>query len=624
MTEAALHQTSSVAAVTSQMHPTWRVDTQPVAATRSSPSAVKCASNVEFHDSVSINLFQNESRRIMVAKNSSYLTSVEKGNPFVDSDAAKDEFASSSDDYLSDKAEIVFSEETISPGIKWKTLNDSDEETSDGSDEIDEDTDENDKAEMSDTETKNLLDDVVEDEDESDLEDSKTLSSDIGYTSKCVQNKTSSESLSYSWYGMSDEQRMYYVKCFNHLMKKTLGHYDINGAICGANEHVIDFFKRSGLNCEKLSKIWSLSDVNEDGYLDVNEFSAAMHLIVLHVKGHIPIPDVIPFEISPPIMPRRDIMQTNTNEDNNKQSNEVQAVKVMQDWKQFDFDDAKAGTTSAHHLQQHHSFSDEHLHVQPDPIEKLSNFSDVPPLLVDVRPTARRPTQPLVNTVSTKTGSYYIPLARHDTAFTLSPQGPKGPPPKPPPRSANKGHGRSASLDLNNFAAETPRFKPSLAINEAQRTALHPQGTVRYHPCNSLPADVTRFSTVTEWQDTSSPRLPAPPLPPRLTFSDAAVQTENTTLLSRSFSDGQELIELDIDMEKRIEELLADENNASAENSTSPSTRHMNWRVRCNHLRIMNSHLEAELAKLAQIKLQLELRLQEAAGNQPSMKPTSL
>lgn len=31
-------------------------------------------------------------------------------------------------------------------------------------------------------------------------------------------------------------------------------------------------------------KVWSLSDVNEDGYLDLNEFSTAMHLIVLHLK----------------------------------------------------------------------------------------------------------------------------------------------------------------------------------------------------------------------------------------------------------------------------------------------------------------------------------------------------
>lgn len=31
----------------------------------------------------------------------------------------------------------------------------------------------------------------------------------------------------------------------------------------------------------------------------------------------------------------------------------------------------------------------------------------------------------------------------------LTTQVPKGPPPKPPPRPQNKGHGRSASLDLN-------------------------------------------------------------------------------------------------------------------------------------------------------------------------------
>ena len=33
-----------------------------------------------------------------------------------------------------------------------------------------------------------------------------------------------------------------------------------------------------------LFRIWSLSDVNEDGWLDLNEFSIAMHLIVLKVK----------------------------------------------------------------------------------------------------------------------------------------------------------------------------------------------------------------------------------------------------------------------------------------------------------------------------------------------------
>lgn len=49
----------------------------------------------------------------------------------------------------------------------------------------------------------------------------------------------------------------------------------------------------------------------------------------------------------------------------------------------------------------------------------------------------------------------------------------------------------------------------------------------------------------------SSPRhLPAPPLPPRATFVDVSVQTENSATSSRSFRDGRELIELNIDMGK--------------------------------------------------------------------------
>lgn len=40
---------------------------------------------------------------------------------------------------------------------------------------------------MSDTETKNLLEDVIEDEEDSDVEDSNTLSSEIGRASKQIQ-----------------------------------------------------------------------------------------------------------------------------------------------------------------------------------------------------------------------------------------------------------------------------------------------------------------------------------------------------------------------------------------------------------------------------------------------------
>lgn len=58
--------------------------------------------------------------------------------------------------------------------------------------------------------------------------------------------------------------------------------------------------------------------------------------------------------------------------------------------------------------------------------------------------------------------------------------------------------------------------------------------------------------------------------------------------------------------------------------SAAASTGHVNWQARCENLRLLNSHLEAERAKLAQIRLQLELKLQEATCNHPSKKPTSL
>lgn len=52
----------------------------------------------------------------------------------------------------------------------------------------------------------------------------------------------------------------------------------------GADGGVVAFFKKSRLDTETLSRIWALSDVNEDGFLNLNEFIMAMHLIVLSVK----------------------------------------------------------------------------------------------------------------------------------------------------------------------------------------------------------------------------------------------------------------------------------------------------------------------------------------------------
>lgn len=55
-----------------------------------------------------------------------------------------------------------------------------------------------------------------------------------------------------------------------------------------------------------------------------------------------------------------------TDDDNSRLGAETRAANVMQDWKQFDYDDAVARVTLGHCPQQYHSFSDEHLHVQSE------------------------------------------------------------------------------------------------------------------------------------------------------------------------------------------------------------------------------------------------------------------
>ncbi|EJW84857.1 hypothetical protein WUBG_04230 [Wuchereria bancrofti] len=156
MTETVVHQNPAVVTVASPVHTPWNVDTQTAVSETLSTSLERRHTSINnFSDSVSMSLLQSESRRMLFNQNvSSSLIHAEKTNPFETSGNIKEEFASSSDDYLSDKAEVVFSGNTApsqgtSPGIKWKALNNSDEETSDGSDEVDGDTDDdgdNDKA----------------------------------------------------------------------------------------------------------------------------------------------------------------------------------------------------------------------------------------------------------------------------------------------------------------------------------------------------------------------------------------------------------------------------------------------------------------------------------------------
>ncbi len=56
---------------------------------------------------------------------------------------------------------------------------------------------------------------------------------------------------------------------------------------------------KSRLSFELLSKIWNLSDVDQDGFLDADEFCVAMHLCHQCMAGEA-LPDRLPPLVVPP------------------------------------------------------------------------------------------------------------------------------------------------------------------------------------------------------------------------------------------------------------------------------------------------------------------------------------
>jgi len=59
------------------------------------------------------------------------------------------------------------------------------------------------------------------------------------------------------------------------------------------------FFVESGLPVPVLSKIWTLSDIDKDGFLDPDEFVLASHLVDC-VKNNITLPETLPATLIPP------------------------------------------------------------------------------------------------------------------------------------------------------------------------------------------------------------------------------------------------------------------------------------------------------------------------------------
>lgn len=94
-------------------------------------------------------------------------------------------------------------------------------------------------------------------------------------------------------YQITPEQKEYYLKQFKTVQP------DLKGLLSGTVARV--FFEKSRIPVEELRHIWQLCDVTRDGALDVTEFTAAMHLVVLR-RNNIPIPSTLPTCLQPPFL----------------------------------------------------------------------------------------------------------------------------------------------------------------------------------------------------------------------------------------------------------------------------------------------------------------------------------
>uniref|UniRef100_A0A915DQ24 Uncharacterized protein n=1 Tax=Ditylenchus dipsaci TaxID=166011 RepID=A0A915DQ24_9BILA len=459
---------------------------------------------------------------------------------------------------------------------------------------------------QSDTETRNLLDDVGEDFDEDflDLQEAGSLNT--------LDNQLQSVEIDPKLFELSPEQHDYYSKCFLHLLDKTQGTPSINGALNGSDGRLIEFFRKSQLDDRTLSRIWALSDVNEDGFLNHSEFIVAMHLIILHTKGNVPIPSKLPSLIRPSITPVRHLTRlktgcftttttavggegystTTSSNTTNVESDNSSRTSNLQDFANGNLDHADGNVggftgysaVNANGGAKQHSLSDDHLHVYAANREVgVAKFSDVPPVLVDSHPTA-------LNATTSSVG-FKTPINYNFPNATL-----RGPPPQPPARNyTDKGHGRSASLDLKTFVALSsyPPKSPHLNVHLPGANLLSSE-TDKSTPLN-MPQSV-----VGEEQFVMHPKLSS------VVMHNRATQTETIRVWPKT-----------LDFSKiDYEETICFVSNESQELRLSGDER-------CKVLRKLNDELENERVTLAQVRLQLQLRVDEAQEQLKSLNMSS-
>ncbi|CEF63603.1 Reps [Strongyloides ratti] len=417
---------------------------------------------------------------------------------------------------------------------------------------------------------------------------------------------------------MTDEQKSYYEKCFLHLQSACNGpnyQASLNGAVKGNSEIVMDFFEKSKLPPEELSRIWLLSDVNEDGFLNLEEFSMAMHLVVLRIKGGIKIPQSLPDEVRPREEKPRE------NEFNESLTSSTTCSSSMDDeskksWQQFDkTNDEEEGVVNLSEKNEintnstfNNTIIDDSTKDITDP-SLMSNFSKTPPLIVDQTPRAKKLSSSPTSVVKISSPVLVSPVIDNDLIdYPL-------PPPRPLNFKTGKGHGRSASLDtnaLNSILIGNMSHSENESIGfTIQKKAIYL--TENKESCKYYNDDKNKLLIKDSLIEEKK----------RKYFNDVSVQTDTLTdtdfdrlakqldnLLKSTSSEGNVFSD-------KSDEFILDESNLTFEE-------------RCHLLRKFNWQLEKERSTLIQIRLQLQLRLEEIEKkyndekNLNSGKPTQL
>lgn len=246
------------------------------------------------------------------------------------------------------------------------------------------------------------------------------------------------------------------------------------------------FFEKSRLPVHELRKIWQLADVTKDGALSLQEFSTAMHLVVLR-RNHIELPDVLPLQL----VPGSETPLSETPETEPILS--PQAKESAKEWTKF-IDSPTSSLSSPGPKPVNFDFQKGAVEKDPkilhpvalrltpevsNQVEDETHESHSPKKLNEANLTVQNNQNSAIQRPQAKKISIPGPGAIPPPPNVLNPpeEGPVSlpafPPPKkekppPPPPRPFKSHGRSSSLDLNrlnkNLAPPSvpPRVSPNI------------------------------------------------------------------------------------------------------------------------------------------------------------------